>query len=87
MMALRETSRSALQFRAAPSKYSVVRCPHKWITSAGLSISSFARLFRPPRAFRMPQVGTFFLFLWRDLGGLFTGWNGIASHRFLEPGR
>ena len=43
--------------------------------------------FPRSRLSAMPQVGTFFLFLWRDLSGFFTGWNGIASHRFLEPGR
>jgi hypothetical protein len=24
------------------------------------------------------------LLLWRDLGGRFTSWHGIASHRILE---
>ena len=35
----------------------------------------------------MPQMCTLFLLLWRDLGGRFTGGDGIASHRIVESGR
>jgi hypothetical protein len=33
------------------------------------------------------HVRTLFLLPWRNLRGRFTGWDGIASHCFLEPGR
>jgi hypothetical protein len=52
-----------------------------------LFISSFPWLFLATSVFGVPQVGTLFLLFWRDLGGLFPGWHGIASHRVLESGR
>jgi hypothetical protein len=44
-------------------------------------------LFWPVHVFNVAHVRTLFLLLWRDLRGRFTGWNGIASHCFLEPWR
>ena len=48
---------------------------------------SFLGWLLPARVFRMSQVRTFFLLLWRDRCGRFTGRYGIAPHRILESGR
>jgi len=55
----------------------------EWKTSASFL---FPWLFCSACAFSMPQMGTFLLLLWRDLGRLLTGGHGIASHRVLESG-
>src|SRR6185437_13743875 len=47
---------------------------------------SFLGRFGPSRAFRMSQVRTFFLLLWRDLCWRLSGRYGIAPHRILESG-
>ena len=39
------------------------------------------------RIFRVPEVRTVSLLLWRNLRGCFTGGDGIAPHRILESGR
>ena len=57
-------------------------------TAAGGGVFvSFLGRFLPSCAFRMSQVRTFFLLLWRDLCWRLTGRYGIAPHRILESGR